>query len=112
MQVLQLDPAVPDVLISLTRILAKAPSDEARQSWRDLSRKRVPFRLTLEHANERLRRRRTLERLATGEHLEEHTSERPHIRAPVDGGAGRLLGAHVSRSTDDDSGARRRGGRG
>ena len=67
-------------------------------------RQAAPLWLTTENGRHRVGDRVTSERPLTGEHLEEHAAERPHVSPPVHGQAARLLGRHVCGGAKDDPG--------
>ena len=83
--------------------LRRHRSKQRRERRRCLARQRGPVRLPFEDAGERIGDRRCLERAASRQHLEQHTPERPDVRALVDRQAARLLGAHVGRRAENAS---------
>jgi hypothetical protein len=94
----------PMSTLPLFQILLEASPQELADFRRRLRRKRRPVRLALEDLRARVRDRLALEDLPAGEALEQHTPERPDVRAPVHDFAGRLLGAHVRRRPENRPG--------
>ncbi len=94
---------VAHVAEAFGRVLPETPSQELADEGRGAGRQRLPVRLALEDARERVGWRRASERGPAGERLEERAAERPDVRAAVHGAAARLLGAHVGSGSEDDA---------
>ncbi len=63
--------------------------------------------IALENRRDHLRICRALKGAPAGDHLVEHTAERPDVRALIDGTPGQLLGRHVWHRADRDTRAGR-----
>ena len=90
----------------------------ARQRWikypdvqGNVCRQRVPVRLALQHARQRVGEVLALERTPPRQHLVEDGAKRPHVAPLVRGAALRLFRAHVRRGAQNHTCQRRRGHR-
>ena len=80
---LQRDARVADRLYSLTQILLEASSQESADERRRLGWQLRPLRLGPDHRRQRLRHGVAAEHDLSGQHLEQHAAERPHVTAGV-----------------------------
>ena len=101
--VVKLESGIADIPESTPRILLHAMLQQAPQRTRDCSRECAPFWFALKDRRNRVRGRVAPECRATGQHLVEHTAERPDVSPLVDRLSARLLGAHVRRRAEDPS---------
>src|SRR5262249_56351718 len=90
--------------MSLLGVFGEAPHEEVTKRWGGFGRKRIPIRLAAYDRRQGVCEGFTGEGLLSGEHLIEHATERPDVRALVDRFPLRLLRAHVSSRPEDHTG--------
>ena len=88
----QTEPDIGDVPQAVPGVLRQAAAQHARHRPRHVGRQRCPRGLGLDDLGEDAGHVVALERPAPREHLVHDDAERPHVGAPVDGPAPRLLG--------------------
>ena len=97
-----------DVSDALPAIFREAPTDQRSNGCWHVGGDRSPVRFALEDRRNRVRHCLAGKRGPTGQHLVEHTAERPDVGSFVDGQSPRLLGTHVSRRAEDEASLRRK----
>ena len=100
-------PRIADVTKALARIFLEATLDQRA----DVNRHPSPLGLCANDRGDRLAYVVALERAPRGQHLVEHTSERPDVAALVRRPALGLLGCHVGGRAQQCSDARHHRGR-
>ena len=99
-RLLNLEGRIADITQPARGVFQQAASQEAPDAvWR-FRREPAPVRFVGQDRRHGIRERGPLKRGPSGQHLVEHTSERPDVRAPIDVQAARLLRTHVSRGTE------------
>ena len=91
---------VGDIVEPLPEILLQTTLQAQTQRRGCVRRESRPIGLRLDHVGEHLGDAVARERRRAGQHLVEHTAERPDIGALVDRPSARLLGAHVRRGPE------------
>ena len=100
-------PASPMSLSRLVGVLAKTALQQTTDGLGRVVGQQAPVGIRLQHRRHGLAGRPAVECLSSTEHLVDHASEGPDIRAGVHRLADGLFGAHVRRGADDDAFVRR-----
>lgn len=87
----ELDTCVADIAQTALRVFRKAAPHEVANRRRRCRRERDPIRFAFENRRERVRRRLSWERAASGQQLIEHAAKGPDICPLVDRVTARLL---------------------
>jgi hypothetical protein len=104
---LEFDARLSDVAQPPPRILDEAALDQRPNSARCVARQRIHVGRRVQHRAEHVRQRLADERPLRRQALVEHTPERPHVDAPVDRLAARLLRRHIRRRAEQSPRLRR-----
>ena len=102
-QGLDLDARVGCRLQPAPGILLEAAVEQPSQAGMQGCRQLAPVGLRFEYRRQCLGRGLSPERPLSGEHLEEHDTERPDVGALVDGVPARLLRTHVGGGAHDEA---------
>lgn len=89
---LKLDARIRDRVQSVARLLRQATLEQVLEPRVQAGRQAAPVGLGLEHVSEHVRNGFTLEKREPGQHLAEHNTKGPHVRALIRGLPACLLG--------------------